>query len=210
MIKVFIVDDHMVVREGVKRIIDGTTDMEVAGEAGDGDEALRQILAGEYDVVLLDLALPGLPGMDVLRTLKIRKPALPILVLSMYPEEDYALRILKEGAQGYLTKESAPAELLRAILKVARGKRYISDSMSERLADQAAGKTEVAPHELLSNREYQVFRMIAAGKMVKEIARELSLAPNTVTSYRARVLEKMSIKTNADLIRYAVENHLIV
>ncbi len=134
MIKVFIVDDHMVVREGVKRIIDGTTDMEVAGEAGDGNEALREILREEYDVVLLDLALPGLTGMEVLRTLKICKPTLAILVFSIYSEEDYALRVLKEGALGYLSKERVAADLLRAIRKVARRKRYISDSLSERFA----------------------------------------------------------------------------
>jgi len=208
MIRVFIVDDHAIVREGVKRIVDGCPDMEVAGETGDGRDALRTILAHEYDVVLLDLALPGMDGLDVLREVKAGKPGLPVLILSIFPEEDYAMRAHKEGASGYLTKESLPSELIMAIRKVVKGKRYISDFLGERLVGEATGSREKKLHETLSNREYQIFRMLIAGKTIKEIAGEFCLAPTTVSSYRARILEKMAMKTNAELIRYAIDQRL--
>lgn len=208
MIKVFIVDDHIIFREGLKKVIATAADMEVADEAGDGREALRKITKNAYDVVLLDLGLPGMDGLDVLRAAKERKPALPILVLSIFPEEHYALRVLKEGASGYLTKESVPNDLIRAIRSAARGGKYVSTSLGERLADTLAGERKTQLHELLSSREYQIFRMIGAGKSVKKIAEELCLAPTTVSTYRAHVLEKMGLKNNADLIRYALEHHL--
>jgi two-component system invasion response regulator UvrY len=208
MIKVFIVDDHTIFREGVKKVIANTPDILVAGEAGDGHKALRIILENAYDVVVLDLALPGMEGLDVLRVLKTKRPTLPVLVLSMYPEEQYAVRVLKEGALGYLTKESVPEELIKAIRKVARGGRYISNALGERLAGDLVGVGDKGSHEALSSREYQIFRMIAAGKTVKEIAQELSLARTTISSYRTRVLEKMNMKTNGELIRYAIEHHL--
>jgi DNA-binding NarL/FixJ family response regulator len=209
LIKVFIVDDHIIFREGLKKVIASTSDIEVAGEAGDGHEALSAILKHDYDVVLLDLALPGMEGLDILRVLKTKKPTLPVLVLSMYAEEQYAIRVLQEGASGYLTKESVPSDLIRAIRKAMQGGRYISDSLGERLADELTGESEKQPHEHLSNREYQIFLMITGGKTIKEIAHELSLARTTVTSYRTRILEKMNMKTNAEIIRYALENHLV-
>jgi two-component system invasion response regulator UvrY len=209
LIKVFIVDDHIIFREGLKKVIAATSDIKVAGEAGDGQEALSTILKHAYDIVLLDLALPGIEGLDVLRALKAQRPTLPVLILSMYAEEQYAVRVLKEGASGYLTKESVPSELIRAIRKATQGGRYISDSLGERLAGELTGESEKQPHERLSNREHQIFLMIAAGKTVKEIAHELSLARTTITSYRTRILEKMNLPTNADLIRYAIENRLI-
>jgi two-component system invasion response regulator UvrY len=208
MIKVFIVDDHIIFREGLKKVIATAPDMEVADEAGEGREALGKITRNAYDVVLLDLGLPGMDGLDVLRTARERKPALPILVLSIFPEEHYALRVLKEGAAGYLTKESVPNDLIRAIRSAAQGGKYVSASLGERLADRLVGKRGPQLHELLSSREYQIFRMLGAGKSVKEIAQELCLAPTTVSTYRSHVLEKMGMKSNADLVRYALEHGL--
>ena len=208
MIKVYIVDDHIIFREGLKRVIADTPDIEVAGEAGDGREALQNILKNDYNLVLLDLALPGMEGLDVLRTLKEKRPKLPVLILSMYAEEQYAVRVLKEGASGYLTKESVPNDLIHAIRKAAAGARYVSQSLGEKLIGTLTGDQDKQPHETLSNREYQVFNMIAKGKSIKEIAHELSLARTTITSFRARILDKMDLKTNADLIRYAIENKL--
>lgn len=209
MIKVLIVDDHIIFREGLKKVIATAADMEVADEAGDGREALRKITGNTYDVVLLDLGLPGMDGLNVLRAAKERKPVLPILVLSIFPEEQYALRVLMEGASGYITKESVPSDLIRAIRRTASGGKYVSEVISEKLANAFLGKTCGNPHELLSQREYQIFCMIGAGKSVKKIAEELCLAPTTVSSHRARILDKMGMKNNADLVRYAVENQLI-
>jgi len=209
MIRIFIVDDHAIVREGVKRIISDTTDMEIAGEAENGLKATREIADGLCDVVLLDLNLPGMDGFEVLRTLKARTSPPSVIILSIYPEEDYAVRAYKEGAMGYLTKESLPGELIHAIRRVAAGKKYVSESMGERLMGDATGASNRPPHESLSAREYEVFRLITAGKTVKEIAAKLSIAPTTVSSYRMRIFEKMKIKTNLDLIRYAVEHGLV-
>ena len=209
MIKVFIVDDHIIFREGLKKVIATTDDMEVADEAGDGREALSKITRNAYDVVLLDLGLPGMDGLDVLRTARERKPALPILVLSIFPEEQYALRVLKEGAAGYLTKESVPNDLVRAIRRAAQGGKYVSEVLSEKFANTLLGKSYGNPHELLSSREYQIFLMLGAGKSVKKIAQRLCLAPTTVSTHRAHILEKMGMENNADLVRYALEQHLI-
>jgi two-component system, NarL family, invasion response regulator UvrY len=208
MIKILVVDDHSIVREGAKRIIADTDDIEVAGECSDGHDALRKILNNEYDVVLLDIALPGMDGLDVLRAVKTKKPVLPILILSMYPEEQYASRVLREGAAGYIAKGSLPSELVTAIRKIASGKKYISESLAEKVASNLA-EDHRRLHESLSNKEYQVFRMIAKGKTTKEIAGELSLARPTISTYRARILEKMNMKTTGELIRYAIENQLI-
>jgi two-component system, NarL family, invasion response regulator UvrY len=209
MIKLFIVDDHIIFREGLKRVIAGTSDIDLAGECGDGRKALHAILKNEYDLVLLDLALPGMDGLEVLRALKREKSDLPVLVLSMYAEEQYAVRVLQEGASGYLTKESVPNDLISAIRKAAAGGRYISSSLGEKLFGKLTGENENPPHESLSNREYQVFHMISKGQSIKAIAYDLKLARTTVTSYRSRILEKMKMTTNADLVRYAVENHLL-
>lgn len=209
MIRVLIVDDHIIFREGLKKVIATAADMEVADEAGNGKEALRAILQNSYDVVLLDIGLPGMDGFDVLRAAKEKKPSLAILVLSIFPEEQYAVQVLKEGASGYLTKESVPNDLIRAIRRAAQGGKYVSEAISEKLVNTVVGKSSGNPHELLSRREYQIFRMIGAGKSVKEIAEELCLAPTTISSHRARILDKMGMRNNADLVRYAVENQLI-
>lgn len=209
MIRVFIVDDHTIVREGVKRIIMDTTDMEVVGEAGNGIEAIEKIPETVCDVVLLDLNLPGADGFEVLRAVKAQRPSLPVIILSIYPEEDYALKGYKEGGAGYLTKDSLPKDLIGAIHKVVSGKRYISDSFSERLMNEITEPTVMLPHERLSKREYQVLKMIVAGRSIKEIAADLLLAPSTVSKYRERILEKIQVKTNSELVRYAMNHHLL-
>jgi two-component system, NarL family, invasion response regulator UvrY len=209
MIRVLIVDDHAIFREGVKKVLSTTSDIQVADEAGDGRVALRMMTENSYDLVLLDLAIPGIHGLDVLRAIKSIKHDLPILVLSIYPEEQYALRVLKEGAAGYLTKESVPSDLVRAIRKAAQGGKYVSDFLGERLADQIVSDKEKQPHDTLSSKEYQVFQLIANGKSVKEIARDLSLARTTISTYRSRILSKLDLKSNAQLVRYAVERNLV-
>jgi DNA-binding NarL/FixJ family response regulator len=206
MIKVLVADDHAIVREGLKLIVADTHDIIVADEACNGQEALRKALKGDCDVVLLDITMPDRSGLDVLKELKNQRPELHILVLSMHPEEQYAVRTLKAGASGYLTKESAPDELLTAIRKVSLGGKYVSSLLSEKLAfDLEAGATKPL-HQALSDREYQVMCMIAQGKTVKEIAEELLLSVKTVSTYRSRILRKMQMKSNAELIRYAIEN----
>jgi two-component system, NarL family, invasion response regulator UvrY len=207
MIRILVVDDHSIVREGAKRIISATNDLEVADECADGREALQMILEKDYDLILLDIALPNMNGLDVLRKVRAKKPNLPILILSMYPEKQYAFRVLKEGASGYIAKESLPSELVIAVRKVARGKKYISESLAENVACNMSEDSR-RPHERLSNKEHQVFRMIAKGRSTKEIAIELSLAYSTISTYRSRIFEKMKMKTTGELIRYAIENQL--
>jgi two-component system invasion response regulator UvrY len=208
MVKILIVDDHMIFREGIKRVLAAASDIDVAGEAGNGNDALHALARNHYDLVLQDLALPDIEGLDLLRRIKKQKPELPVLILSFFPEEQFAVRVLKEGASGYLTKESVPNELINAIKKAAGGGKYISAALAENLAGSITGEKERRPHELLSGRELQIFTMIAAGRSVKEMSNELSLSRTTVTSYRARIFDKLKFKTNADLIRYAVENRL--
>jgi two-component system invasion response regulator UvrY len=209
MINILIVDDHMIFREGIKRVLAAVSDIEISGEAGSGNEAMLAITRNHYDVVLQDLSLPDIDGLDLLRRIKNHNPDLPVLVLSFYPEDQYAIRVLKEGASGYLTKESVPNDLIHAIRKAAEGGKYISATLGESLAGSVTGEKERRPHELLSNREFQIFSMIASGKSIKEMSNELSVARTTITSYRSRIFEKLHFKTNADLIRYAVENRLV-
>jgi len=209
MLKILIADDHPVFRRGLKQIIAETTDMVVAGEATNGWEVLSKVRTGDYDLVLLDISMPGKDGMDVLTQLKKERPALLILMVSMHPEEQYAVRALKAGASGYLTKESAPDELIVAIRKVSTGRKYVSSALAERLAALLQEDAEVLPHEALSSREYQVMCMIASGKKATEIAKELSLSVKTISTYRSRILEKMKMKNNAELTRYAINNRLV-
>ena len=210
MKKILIADDHAVVRAGLKQIISEVPDMSVAAEAADGREVLRKLRETDFDLVVLDLTMPGISGLDVLKQIKIEFPKLPVLILSIHSERHYAVRVLKAGASGYLTKESAPDELIRAIRKVILGRKYVSDSLAEKLAVDLTNGPKKVLHESLSDREYQVMLMIAGGKMVKEIAVELSLSQKTISTYRARVLEKMKMKTNSDLMRYAFQNKLLV
>lgn len=209
MLKILIADDHPVFRRGLKQIIAETTDMVVAGEATNGWEVLSKVSTGDYDLVLLDISMPDKDGMDVLTQLKNERPALLVLMVSMHPEEQYAVRALKAGASGYLTKESAPDELIVAIRKVSTGRKYVSSALAERLAALLQEDAEVLPHEVLSSREYQVMCMIASGKTLKEIGGELSLSIKTISTYRSRILEKMKMRNNAELIHYAVKNRLV-
>ncbi|HEY78406.1 MAG TPA: response regulator transcription factor [Dehalococcoidia bacterium] len=209
MLKILIADDHAIVRQGLKQIVTETRDMTVAGEASNGQELLNKTKEGEYDVVVLDITMPVRDGMDVLRQLRSEKPRLPVLMLSIHPEEQYALRALRAGASGYLTKESAPDELVVAIRKVSSGGKYISTSMAEKLAFELEVGRDQALHETLSDREYQVLCLIASGKTVTDIAQELSLSEKTISTYRSRVLEKMNMKNNAELTYYAIKNQLV-
>ena len=209
MLKILIADDHSIVRQGLRQIVTETQDMIVAGEASDGQELLNIMSKGDYDVVVLDITMPYINGMDALKELRTKWPKLPVLMLSIHPEEHYALRALKAGASGYLTKESAPDELVVAIRKVSRGGKYISPSLAEKLAFELEVGHEQAPHEALSDREYQVLCMIASGKTVMEIAQELTLSEKTISTYRSRILDKMSMKNNAELTYYAIKNQLV-
>jgi len=209
MIKVFIADDHAIVRHGLIQIVAETNDIVVVGEADEGLQALRNVLDNHYDVVLLDITMPGLSGIDILKELKRQRPDIKILILSMHPEEQFAIRALKAGASGYLTKDSAPAELVNAIRKVAHGGKYISNSFAEKLAYQLTRDVRKEPHEVLSDREYQIMRMIAAGMKSQEIAEKLFLAISTVYTYRTRILQKMQLKNDAEIVRYAADNNLL-
>jgi DNA-binding NarL/FixJ family response regulator len=209
MINVVVVDDHAVVREGLKRIISENPGMTVTGEAGDGHEALKVIKSEPCDVVLLDITMPNKSGLDVLKQLHAESPRLPVLVLSMHSEDQYAVRVLRAGAAGYLTKESAPAKLVQAIRKVVRGGKYVSPTLAERLVMDLEADLDRPPHEILSDREYQVLCLIASGKTVTEIAEELALSVKTISTYRVRILEKLRMKNNAELTRYAIKESLV-
>ncbi len=209
MIRVLVADDHPIVREGVKQILSETSDIVVAQEASTGQEAIEAVWKNEYDVVLLDISMPGRDGLETLRELKAIRPKTPVLILSIYPEEHYAVRVLRGGAAGYVAKAGAPDDLITAIRKVVAGGKYISPVAAERLTYELDRDSNKAPHETLSDREYQVMRMIAAGKSIKEIAADLCLSIKTVSTYRTRIFEKLEIKTNAALVLYAVQNNLI-
>jgi two-component system invasion response regulator UvrY len=209
MIKALIADDHAVVRQGLRQILLETSDMVVTGEASNGPEALERARSGGYDVVVLDITMPGRSGFEVLKELRLEDPALPVLVLSMHSEEQFAVRLLKAGASGYLNKESAPEELVKAIRKVVSGGRYVSPRLAEKLAFEIDSGSDKLLHETLSDREFQVMRMMASGQTVKEIAAELALSVKTISTYRARILDKMNLHTNAELIHYAIQNQLI-
>ncbi len=208
MIRVFVADDHAVVRRGVLQILAEAPDMVAAGEASTGREVLQAVRQHDYDVLVLDIAMPDTNGLEVLNQLRTLKPDLRVLILSMYPERQYAVRALKAGAAGYLTKESAPDELIGAIRKVAQGGKYVTQSLAERLAAALGGELGKEPHETLSAREYQVLRLLAAGKTVSDIATELSLSVKTVSTYRTRILEKLDLRNTAEIIRYAFEHGL--
>jgi DNA-binding NarL/FixJ family response regulator len=209
MIRALIADDHAVVRQGLRQILLETSDMVVTGEAANGPEALERARGGGYDVIVLDITMPGRSGFEVLKELRLEDPALPVLVLSMHSEEQFAVRLLKAGASGYLNKESAPEELVKAIRKVVSGGRYVSPRLAEKLAFEIDSGSDKLLHETLSDREFQVMRMMASGQTVKEIAAELALSVKTISTYRARILDKMNLHTNAELIHYAIQNQLI-
>lgn len=209
ILKICIADDHAIFREGLKQIIAGTANMVVAGEAADAPEMLDKVRQGDYDLAILDISLPGRSGLDILVEIKALKPKLPVLILSMHPEEQYALRALKSGASGYLTKGSSSQELLAALRKISLGKKYVSDSLAEALACRLGADSDRPPHEQLSDREFQVMGMIAAGTTPKRIAEQLMISIKTVNTYRTRIMQKMNATCNADLTRYALEHRLL-
>jgi two-component system invasion response regulator UvrY len=210
MIRLLIADDHPVVRQGLRRIVADHPGLEVVGEAVNGDEVLASLPRVPADVVLLDIAMPGPGFLQVLQRLRADHPTVAVLVLSVHPEDQYAVRALRSGAAGYLTKDHSPEQLVEAIRKVHRGGRYVSPTLAERLAaDLATTGTQQVRHELLSHREYEVLCLLGSGRTVKEISAELRLSPKTISTYRARLLEKMQATTNADLVRYAAQHGLI-
>lgn len=210
MIRILIADDHPLVRAGLRNVLKEESDMSIVAEASDAQELLDLVKRQKTDVVLLDISMPGRSGLDILQELKHDQPKLPVLVFSMHPEDRYALRALRGGAAGYMTKESPPAELVKAIRKVVGGGKYVSPPLAEKLAFGLESGTIDRPlHESLSDREFQVMCMIASGKTISDIADELSLSISTVNTYRARILEKMHMNTNSDLTRYSLENRLI-
>jgi two-component system invasion response regulator UvrY len=208
VIKILIADDHLVVRKGLRQILSGAGDIVVGGEAADGAEAVSMIGKNTYDVVLLDISMPGRNGLDTLKQIKMYHPNLPVLMLSMHPEEDYAVRCYRAGAAGYLKKDTTSEEMLFAIRKVARGGRYVTPSIADKLPFAWESAVEEPLHGQLSDREYQIMCMLAGGKTTTQIARELSLSAQTISTYKARILEKMKMPSMAHVMRYAIENGL--
>jgi len=209
MIKVLIADDHAIVREGLKQILSDIPDMKVFGEAGSGDEALQLIRNERWHIMLLDIAMPGKNVLELIKLAKHQSPHLPILILSMYPEDQYAVRMLRAGADGYLTKESAPEQLVAAIRKVAKGGKYISATMTDKLIEELNPNQEKSPHTTLSDREFQVFRGICSGKSITDLAQQMTLSVKTISTYRTRLMKKMNMSKNAEIIHYAFKNDLL-
>ncbi len=208
MIRVFICDDHAIVRKGFQRIIQETAGMQVVGEASNGHEVLAEATTAEWDVLVLDMSLPCSSALEVIKAIRGLRPKLPILVLSVHPEEHYAIRLLKSGIAGYVHKEKAPDNLLEAIRKVVAGGKYVSADLAEKITLDLITPADTGRHNALSHREYSVLCMIGEGKSVTQIAAELNISVKTVSTYRSRMLEKMALTTTADLIRYAIENKL--
>jgi len=209
MLRIIIADDHTVVRRGLKQILLDEFPTAHIEEAADADLLLKKVIKEEWDVVISDISMPGRSGMDALQQIKLHNPKLPVLILSVHAEEHYAIRVLKAGASGYLNKESAPEELIKAIHRVLLGKKYITPSIAEQLASSLDRDNEKPLHEILSDREFEVLKLLASGKAVSDIADQMSLSVTTVSTYRARIMAKMNLKTNADLTLYAIENKLI-
>jgi two-component system, NarL family, invasion response regulator UvrY len=210
MINTLIADDHAIVRRGIKQIISEDPEIIVLGEASNSDEIMAQLYDHDWDVFVLDITMPGKNGLDVLIEIKQKRPEIKVLILSMHPEEEIALRALKTGASGYLNKDSVPGELIRAIRKINDGGKYISSELAESIAFSVDKNLAISPHELLSDREFQVMCLIASGNTLSQIAYELSLSVKTVSTYRTRILEKMHMKSNVELTHYAIKHKLVV
>jgi len=207
--RILIADDHAVLRQGLQLILAGALKQAEFGEAADSRQTLATVLQHHWDLVILDLSMPGRNGLEALKELKVQRPALPVLVLSMHPEQQFAVRAFRAGAAGYLTKANASAELVRAVERILAGGRYVSASLGEQLASELSEPGRGVLHERLSDREFEILRLIAAGRTVKEIAAELTLSANTISTYRARILEKMKMQTSAELTHYAISNGLV-
>jgi two-component system invasion response regulator UvrY len=209
MLRILIADDHAIIRKGLKQILLEEYPSAFIDEVGDAEGVIKKAITSEWDIIICDLSMPGRSGLDVVHDIKQNFPKLPVLILSLHPEEQYAIRVLKAGAAGYLSKEVATEELVKAVQRVLQGRKYISASIAEKLADELDQNANKPPHEILSDREFYVFKLIAEGKGVSEIAELLSLSVTTVSTYRSRILIKMNAKANAELTRYAIENKLI-
>lgn len=209
MIRIMIVDDHPILRTGLKTLLSEHPNMLVTGEAGSGSEAVRMVQQADYDIVLLDVTMPDMNGVDALKQIQRHCPALPVLMLSMHPEEQYAIHLLRSGASGYVPKEGAPEQLVTAIQTVMQGRRYVSPAVAELLAADLDGDAGKPPHATLSEREFQIFCKLAAGQAVSEIGTDLHLSVKTISTYRSRILGKMNMKNNADLTYYAIKNGII-
>ncbi len=209
MIRIVIADDHAIVREGLKRIVSEVGDMEVAGEAGDGTEVMQRVRELEFDILVLDLSMPGRSGMELIKLVRAEKPKLRILVLSMHQELQYAVRAIKSGASGYLTKESAPSQLEQAIRKIAGGGAYVTAEVAQQLALGAMPGGQTLPHESLSDREFEVFRLLAAGASVTDIAARLKVSVKTISTHKANLTQKMGLQNNSELVRYALKHGLL-
>ena len=209
MLRILIADDHTVVRKGLRQILLDEYPTAVIEEVADAGNLIKKVMADKWDLVVSDLSMPGRSGLDALQQIKLSYPNLPVLILSIHPEEQYAMRALKSGASGYLSKDTAPDELVKAVQKVLLGKKYISQAIAEKLANSFSADTTTNPHETLSDREFDVMKLLANGKSVSEIAEMLLLSVTTVSTYRARVMVKLNMKSNADLTKYAIENNLI-
>lgn len=209
MIRVLLADDHTIVRKGLKQILsEGIRSIEF-GEASNASEAIDLLKKDPFDIVILDLSMPGRSGLDLLKDIKVLKPKIPVFILSMYPEDQYALRVIKAGAMGYMTKDSAPEELVKGVTKILNGGKYVSPALSEHLLDLVQEPSNTESHQMLSDREFEVLRLIASGKTVSEIGTKLSLSVKTVSTYRTRILEKLHLSTNSELTRYAMQRKLV-
>ena len=209
MTRILLVDDHPIVRQGIKQVLSGAFQPAHVGEAANAEEGLTEVRSTDWDVMVLDLTLPGMSGLDLLKDLRRERPALPVLVLSMHPPDQFARRAMNAGAAGYLAKDSAPTELVKAVSEVMAGRRYLNPAVIEELVMHQQPEGGRQPHDALSDREYQVMRMIASGLTVTQIAARLTLSVKTISTYRARVLEKMQMKTTAELMHYAIQNGLV-
>jgi two-component system invasion response regulator UvrY len=209
MLRILIADDHAIIRKGLKQILLEEYPSAIIEEVSDAEEVIKKTISDEWDIIICDLSMPGRSGLDVVQQMKQNFPKLPVLILSIHPEEQYAIRVLRAGAAGYLSKDAATQELVKAVQRVLQGRKYVSSAIAEKMASELDQDTSRPPHEVLSDREFDVFKMIAFGKTVSEIAEQLALSITTVSTYRARILVKMNMKTNAELTRYGLENKLI-
>ena len=209
MLRILLADDHAIIRKGLKQILLEEYPSAIIEEVNDAEGVIKRTISDEWDIIICDLSMPGRSGLDVVREVKQNFPKLPVLILSIHPEEQYAIRVLRAGAAGYLSKGAATEELIIAVQRVLQGRKYVSSAIAEKMASELEQDTSRPPHEVLSDREFEVFKMIASGKSVSEIAEQLALSVTTVSTYRARILIKMNMKTNAELTRYGLENKLI-
>ena len=209
MIRIMIADDHAIVRQGLAHILEKSGEMQIVAEHDNGADALNWLLDNDCDIALLDISMPGMNGIDLLKQLREEKPKLPVLVISIYAEDQYAVRLIKAGASGYLTKGCSPATLMKAVNRIISGNKYISPAVAEMLANEIGDTHEKLPHKILSDREYQILLLLASAKTIAEIADTLALSGKTISTYRNRILLKMHLRNNAELMRYAVDNHLV-